>query len=96
MDHIKVRHPEDAELFAQYANAIISDPDLVIKDSSHSETVFLVKKTDSSNLNVVIRLSLGAQPEGFCNSVMTFYRIRDKNLAKLQKKDANITLYKKE
>ena len=39
-----------------------------------------------SNVNVVVRVALGTDCEGLKNSIMTFYRFRDKNLKKLMKK----------
>ena len=54
----------------------------------------MVKHLDGTNLNVVARLILECDEKDYKNSVMTFYRLRDKNLKKLQKK--NKTLYKSE
>lgn len=57
-------------------------------------TIFMVKKLPDTNLNVVVRVVLETDEIGWKNSVMTFYRIREKNLKKLIKK--NTLLYKKE
>lgn len=54
----------------------------------------MVKKLPDTNLNVVSRLALDTDESGLKNSVMTFYRIRDRNLKKMIKK--NTLLYKKE
>ena len=54
----------------------------------------MVKKLENTNLNVVVKLILYTTDTNYKNSVMTFYRIRDKNLLKLEKK--NKTLYKNE
>ncbi len=94
IEHIRERHPQDVQLFEQYGNAVISSPDLVLKDEKNSGTVFMVKKLPDTNLNVVVRLALSTDKSGLKNSVMTFYRIRQKNLAKLEKN--NKTLYKRE
>ncbi len=94
IDHIKERHPEDYALFEKYGQLTVEKPDLIIKDLGHKNTVFMVKHLDGTNLNVVTRLILEGDEEDYKNSVMTFYRIRDKNLKKLQKK--NKTLYKNE
>lgn len=32
LDHIKKRHPEDYELFKQYLDKVVINPDYVIKD----------------------------------------------------------------
>ena len=92
--HIKEKHPEDYELFKKYVRDIIAHPEIIIKDSKNKGTIFMVKKLASENMNVVVRLALCEDDSKLKNSVMTAYRIRDKNLAKLERK--NKTLYKKE
>lgn len=94
VEHIKARHPEDFSLFEIYGADAVKSPDLIIADSKNSNTVFMVKKLDVTNLNVVVKLVLESSNPKLKNSVMTFYRIRDKNLKKLINK--NKTLYKKE
>ena len=54
----------------------------------------MIKKLPDTNLNVVVRVVLETDEEGLKNSVMTFYRIRERNLRKLAEK--NKLLYKKE
>lgn len=92
--HIKYRHPKDYSLFEAYGVDAISEPDEIIKDSKNSGTIFMVKKLPETNLNVVARLVLETDDPKLKNSVMTFYRIRNKNLEKLETK--NKVLYKKE
>lgn len=81
--HIKERHPEDYNLFEQYGRDSILSPDILLQDLKNAGTIFAVKKLPDTNLNVVIRLVLDTDNPDFKNSVMTFYRIRDKNLKKL-------------
>ena len=92
--HIKERHPEDYLLFEQYGRESILSPDILIQDIKNVRTVFAVKKLPDTNLNVVLRLVLDTDNPDFKNSVMTFYRIREKNLKKLMEK--NPVLYIKE
>lgn len=94
LEHIKERHIVDYPLFNDFAPQALSDPDLIIKDLNNTGTVFVVKRLSETNLNVVVRLSLSTDTPGYKNSVMTFYRIRDKNLKKLENKHK--VLYKKE
>lgn len=93
-EHIKERHIVDVPLFEEYAKSAVTKPDIVLKDTEHEGTVFMVKKLPDTNLNVVIRLALSTDTQGFKNSVMTFYRIREKNLKKLEIKHK--VLYKNE
>ncbi len=54
----------------------------------------MVKGLPDTNLNVVVRLALDTDDTGRKNSIMTFYRIREKNLKKLINKSE--VLYSKE
>ena len=94
--HIKNRHPQDYEFFSEIGESALKEPDIVIKDTDNSETVFMVKKIENSNLNVVVKLVLAGEKDGYKNSVMTAYRLREKNLEKLIKKHNYNILYKKE
>lgn len=94
MEHIKIRHPEDYDLFEKYGKESVSDPDFVIRDCKNKGTVFMIKKLPETNLNVVVRVVLETDDSKLKNSVMTFYRIRERNLKKLIEK--NELLYKKE
>lgn len=94
LEHIRNRHPEDFELFEQYGTSTVETPDLIIKDEKSENTVFMVKRLDTTNLNVVAKLILDTDNNDYKNSVMTFYRIRDKNLKKIENR--NKTLYKRE
>lgn len=92
--HIKERHPIDYELFEQYGIQCVQNPDYIIKDGKNENTVFMIMKLPNTNLNVVSRLALETDKNGLKNSVMTFYRIRERNLKKLM--DKNTVLYSKE
>ena len=81
-------------MFEQYGRESILSPDILIQDIKNVGTVFAVKKLPDTNLNVVLRLVLDTDHPDFKNSVMTFYRIREKNLKKLMEK--NPVLYIKE
>ena len=94
LEHIRERHPEDVELFEKYGAAAALEPDTVLVDGKHDGTVFMVKGLPDTNLNVVVRLALDTDDTGRKNSIMTFYRIREKNLKKLINKSE--VLYSKE
>ena len=94
IEHIKSRHPEDFNLFEKYSLSVIAEPDFIIKDEKNVNTVFMVKKLENTNLNLVVKIILETDEKDLKNSVMTFYRIRERNLKKLV--DRNKTLYKSE
>lgn len=92
--HIIERHPEDYGFFEEYGTMIVQCLDIIIKDIKSKGTIFMIKKMSDTNLNVVVRVVLETDRDVLKNSIMTFYRIRDKNLKKLLEK--NKLLYKKE
>ncbi|MBQ6900977.1 MAG: hypothetical protein IJN72_09055 [Firmicutes bacterium] len=94
--HIKNRHPQDFDIFKQNAASTVCNPDIVIKDTDNPGTIFMIKKIEKTNLNIVVKLVLACEKSGHKNSVMTAYRLREKNLDKLIKKHNYNILYKKE
>ena len=71
---------------------MITNPDYILRDLKNESTVFMIARLDSINLNVVIRLSIADKDDkDNKNSVMTFFRLRDKNLVKLINR--NLVLY---
>ena len=66
---------------------------MIVQDIENPGTVFMIKKLPDTNLNVVVRLVLQGEDIKRKNSVMTFFRIREKNLVKLINK--NKLLYSK-
>ncbi len=93
--HIKIRHKEDYNLFFLHIENLIINPDFVIKDTRNRNTVFMIKKLENTNLNAVIKLAVDNN-NGYKNSVITFYRMREKNLLKFLKRNERRILYKKE
>ncbi len=96
IEHIKKRHPEDYSLFQQYGVEAITNPDMVISDGKNDNTVFMIKKLAETNLNVVVKVAVDIEHPDYKNSVITFYRLRNRNLEKLKKKAGNKILYTKE
>lgn len=94
MEHIRERHPQDVELFILYGKETVVKPDILLVDEKHTGTVFATKRLPETNLNVVVRLVMETDREDRKNSVMTFYRIRERNLKKLMEK--NRLLYSRE
>ncbi len=66
-------------------------PDILLVDEKHTGTVFAIKRLPETNLNVVVRLVMETDREDRKNSVMTFYRIRERNLKKLMEKTGCFT-----
>lgn len=92
--HIKDRHIDDYILFEKYNKEILENPDIVLKDNKNENTAFMIKHIEQTNMNIVIKLAVSEDEKHPENSIMTAYRIRDKNVNKLEKN--NKMLYKRE
>lgn len=92
--HIKDNHIADYALFDKYKKEIIENPDIILKDNKNENTAFMIKHVEETNMNIIIKLAVFEDKKHPENSIMTAYRIRDKNVKKLEKN--NKTLYKRE
>ena len=93
--HVERNHKEDLELYQSRLKEIIEKPDYIVQDIKHNNTIMIIKKMkkENMNVNVIVRLILGKDIKKRKNSIMTFYRVRNKNLKKLIKK--NKIIYKR-
>ena len=92
--HIIEKHKADFEEYANKLIEILQEPNYILVDHKNDNTAMLIKHIDKTNINVILKLAITNDNIHTKNSIMTFYRLRDKNLKKLQEK--NKTIYKKE
>lgn len=93
--HIKERHAEDYGLFERYGQEVVNNPDIVVKDGKNEATAFMIKRLPEANLNVTVKVAVDIKHPEYKNSVITFYRLRNRNLEKMIKKKINRIIYKK-
>ena len=77
--HIKERHPSDYERYAQYLTAIVETPDYIL-ESKKPNTAFLLKSFEQAGerFQLILRLAIEGDTEGYKNSVITFLRVEEK------------------
>jgi hypothetical protein len=92
--HIIGGHKDDFELYSNMIPNIIKEPDYILKDYKNENTAMIIKQVEETNINIIIKLAISEDKVHKKNSIMTMYRIRNKNLKKLMEK--NKTIYKKE
>lgn len=93
--HIIEGHKEDFMIYSNMLSQIIIEPNYILEDYKNQNTVMVIKKVENNNnINVIIRLAIEEDLIHNKNSIMTMYRIREKNLKKLMEK--NKVIYKKE
>ena len=74
--HIKERHPNDYERFAEYIPKILSEPDYIIEANKPNSAVLLKDVIeDGEHFQLVLRLRTAQDPDEYQNSVITFLKI---------------------
>lgn len=82
--HIKERHPNDYELFSQYFNEIVSEPDFII-ETDRPNTALILKEIVIEGLifKMVLRLVTSSDNAEYKNSIITFMKIDKKEWNRL-------------
>lgn len=95
IEHIKERHPNDYERFFVYMPRIIVAPDYII-EANRDNTAIVLKEIEEQGekFELVLKITNPNDPEGYKNSVISFWHIGDTTWGKLIK-NKNI-LYRKE
>ena len=88
-EHIMSRHKEVYDEIFDNICEILYSPDYVLEDDKNSETLLIIKalKVNNDNLIVVLKLNTNCDNSNKYNSILTVWKIRDRNLKKqLEKK----------
>ncbi len=81
-NHIKARHPNIYETFADYLREAINSPDYIIKDK-HPNTGLVIKQlytNDHRNVQIVLRICTSKDEPGYKNSIISFWEISESRL----------------
>lgn len=72
-EHIMLYHEEEYNILKPHIKNIIDEPDYIIEDNRHEDTMIYLKKIESIEKNgrVVIKLALGKDEEHNKNSIIT-------------------------
>ena len=93
--HIKERHPNDYERFCSYIPQIVEDPDYIIEANKPNTAVVLKAiQTSGERFKLILRLKVDGDPDGYKNSIMSFWLIGDTTWRKTIKNKK--VLYKRE
>lgn len=93
--HIKERHPDDYERFCGYLRDIVECPDYIIEANKENTGVLLKEiEENSERFKLVLRIAVKNDPEGYKNSVISFWNIGDTTWKKTLKNKK--ILYRKE
>lgn len=78
--HIKERHPQDYERYAEYIKESVEFPDYII-EANKPKTALILKEIQTENemFKMVVRLITSTDDVSFKNSVITFMKINEKS-----------------
>ena len=81
--HIKERHPNDYERYFSYFKDIVSSPDYIL-EANKPNTAFILKEIDNvgEHFQMILRLAVSGDPDGYKNSVITFLNTDEKRYAR--------------
>ncbi len=79
-EHILVFHESEYEQLKTYIKSIIENPDYIIEDNRHKETMIYLKNIEDIGKNgrVVIKLALGNDEEHNKNSIITMMKLNQR------------------
>lgn len=76
-EYILLFHEEEYKQLKPYIKSIIENPDYIVEDNRHEDTMIYLKQIDdiSKNGRVVIKLALGKDEEHNKNSIITLMKL---------------------
>ena len=76
-EHILLFHEEEYKQLRPYIKSIIENPDYIVEDNRHEDTMIYLKEIDDigNNGRVVIKLALGQDDEHNKNSIITLMKL---------------------
>ena len=76
-EHILLFHEEEYKQLRRYIKNIIEDPDYIVEDNRHEDTMIYLKQIEDIGKNgrVVIKLALGQDEEHNKNSIITMMKL---------------------
>lgn len=75
-EHILVYHKKDYEEFHLFLKEIIENPDYIIEDNKHIDTLIFLKELQKleKKCRIVVKLALGKEEEHPKNSIITMMK----------------------
>ena len=91
-EHILLFHEEEYKQLKPYIKSIISNPDYIVEDNRHEDTMIYLKQIENIEKNgrVVIKLALGQDEEHNKNSIITMMKLNKRTWNQTIKNRGNI------
>lgn len=95
-EHIKENHPEAFETIMANLEKLVTDPDMVIKDTKRAGTRWAVLNVENSTIRLVIKLSTTKDAVGYKNSIITGQLIQKTRIDRYVRGTRYEVVYKKQ
>lgn len=95
-EHIKENHPEAYETIMANLEKLITDPDMVIRDTKRAGTRWAILNVENSTLRLVIKLSTTKDAVGYKNSIITGQLIQKTRIDRYVRGARYEVVYKKQ
>lgn len=76
--HILIYHKLEYEQLKEHIRNIIENPDYIIEDNRHSDTMIYLKQVGNLKGRIIIKLALGQDEEHNKNSIITIMKLNDR------------------
>ena len=94
IQHIKNHHPGHFELIEPFLKETLEAPQYILEDAPNTGLILKEIEEDGINIKVVLRIHTSNDPNGFKNSIISAWHIRDKEYRRLIRNKK--ILYKRE
>ena len=94
--HIKENHPEAYETIMANLEKLITDPDMVIKDTKRAGTRWAILNVENSTIRLVLKLSTTKDAVGYKNSIITGQLIQKTRIDRYVRGTRYEVVYKKQ
>ena len=95
-EHIKENHPEAYETIMANLEKLITDPDMVIKDTKRAGTRWAILNVENSTIRLVLKLSTTKDAVGYKNSIITGQLIQKTRIDRYVRGTRYEVVYKKQ
>lgn len=83
IEHIKEKHKEQFYELKDYIKVVIEDPDYILQEMNHVDTIIMLKEIVQGNFRVKMIIKLATNKnENKSNSIITFWKIRQRDYLK--------------
>jgi len=95
-NHILLRHREAYSEILKCLKDLLYNPDYILEDSQNEDTLLMIKEVviNNAGLIVVVKLNTNRKNAEKYNSILTFWRIRNRNLKRQLEKNKIIYVKK--